>query len=154
MAFDFPDLFRAIAVHASTAIPTLRQVSYPAPGRINATPALIVLSGSDTTAGWDVVHEGSGEQLWTGMAALQLLVARSKDIEREALTTDEYVFPIIDAFSIDRDGIGVELPSLAQHVDRCLIVHHNTNLSMQYGNQKYVGIEFHLDIKFHRVWDQ
>jgi len=155
MAFDFPDLFEAIRAYAAAHVPGLKQTSYPAPSRIVATPCLIVVSGSDQTAGWDIAHEGPGEQMLTGQAAIQLLVVRVKDAAKEGTLADRMVFPILDAFSVDRDGLGVEFPDLDQHIDRCVVTHYTANASMTYGGgEKYVGVEFVLDIKFHRVWDQ
>ena len=153
MAFDFPDLFEAIRAHAAAHVPGLKQTSYPAPSRIVATPCLIVVSGSDQTIGWDIAHEGPGEQMLTGQAAIQLLVSRESDAAKEGTLADRMIFPILDAFGVDRDGLGVEL-DLDQHIDRCVVTHYRSNAAMAYGNQKYVGVEFTLDIKFHRVWDQ
>ena len=153
MGFDFPDLLQAIAAHAEATVPGLRQVSYPTPSRITGTPCLIVVSGSDQTTGWDIAHEGPGEQMVTGQAALQLLVARASDIAKEGTLADRFVFPIADAFGIDANGQGVEFAGFGPNVDRCVVSHYTANAGMAYGDQKYVGVEFVLDIKFHRVWD-
>lgn len=153
MGSDFPDLLQAIADHAKATIPGLKQISYPSPSRITGTPCLIVVSGSDQTTGWDIDHEGAGEQMVTGQAAIQLIVARASEIAKEGALADRFAFPVTDAFGIGRDGQGVEFPNFGINVDRCVVRHWTTNAGMDFGGQKYVGVEFVLDIKFHRVWD-
>jgi len=150
------DLLTAAAVHArSVLIPStpLKRVYYPAPSKIEATPALLLMSGGGNAA-IEVTHEGPGEQMWTGTLHGQLLVDRARQIGPEIAAIDNLVFAVTDAFSIDANGQGVELPGFAHNLDRLVVSQWFLQLGMEWGGQQYAGADIYLDFKFHRVWDQ
>lgn len=155
MADTLAELLTAAADHArSVLIPStaIKRVYYPVPSKVEATPALLLMSGGGNAA-IEVTHEGPGEQMWAGTLHMQLLVDRARQIGPETAAVDGLVFAVTDAFSIDANGQGVELPGFTHNLDRLVVSQWFLQLGMEWGAQKFAGADIYLDFKFHRVWD-
>lgn len=151
---QLPTLIRAIRDVAAMDVPGLASTHYPAPNQIDAIemPALILYAGSPDED-IQITHKTT-EQEWVGTIAGHLLTAREGDTPEEFAAVDDLLTPMVDAFSVDADGLSVverHPERFGNGVYRCLLTRERPTQLIEYGSLKYYGAVLSWSFRFDRA---
>ncbi len=143
---DVPMILGGMADRIKAAVPEVAAAHYPAPNRIDRTPAVVLYWGSD---GEDtVIQTDMRGRMWLPVVKAQLLGARLGDTPEEFAVIDRLITPVVDAFDT---GLPASLlAGLDGHVDRVQVTRLRPSIHIFYAGHTYYGAELFFSIKFHR----
>lgn len=140
------EALKQFAIYAGK-VPGIRSSDYPAPRQLpTKAPAVIVHWGSLQVA------DSGGEQTWLIGLRVHLMAGRLGDTEREIVSVDEMVPPLIDAFAADGPGFHLVDPE-GRMVDFCTYrngVEAPFNALLGYSGHQYYGHELPFLIQLRR----
>ena len=137
-----------IAAYAATAA-GVRAAHYPAPGRIDKMPALVLLWGETT------IDYQSTEQYWDMQVRGLLLTGLATDTPQQVGAVDPLIARIVDQFSAAANYAGFVLSGTdGDRVDQCLVRTVTPASLVEYAGQSYYGATLTWSVLMRRFGDE
>lgn len=144
-------LGHAIAAHVAT-VPGVHKGIYPPKDFVEAaeTPAAVVYFGSGSGDSVINMDMDGDENTHLPAAMISLMIPRTGNTEPEFGSVDELIWPICKKFN-DMTSVNAEpaFRDLGFHVDKIRIPRWRGARMYRYGDVRFYGADFYLDIKFH-----